>query len=57
MPIRNPFKKSVTAFEIHEQNSRDTAEKGFQQANVNGIKPLEIKEPTEYQLSGMSCLC
>jgi len=51
MPIRNPFKKSVTAFEIHEQNSRDAAEKGFQQANVNGIKSLEINEATEYQLS------
>lgn len=52
MPIRNPFKKSVTAAELHEQNLRDASDKGFKTADVNGIKAIEIKEPTEYQLSG-----
>jgi len=51
MPIRNPFKKSVTAAELHEQNLRDVSDKGFKTADVNGIKAIEIKEPTEYQLS------
>lgn len=53
MPIRNPFKKSVTAAELHEQNLRDAADKGFKTVEVNGIKAIEIIEPTaEYQLSG-----
>jgi hypothetical protein len=52
MPIRNPFKKTSTAAELHEQNVRDVADKGFKTAEVNGIKAIEINEPTEYQLSG-----
>lgn len=54
MPIRNPFKKSITAAELHEQNLRDAADKGFKTADVNGVKAIEIKEPPEYQLSGKS---
>jgi hypothetical protein len=52
MPIRNPFKKSPTAAELHEQNFRDAADRGFKTADVNGIKAIEIKQPIEYQLSG-----
>ena len=54
MPIRNPFKKSATAFEVQDPNTlRDATEKGFQQVNVTGTKPVDIKEPAEYKLSGM----
>jgi hypothetical protein len=31
---------------------RNATDKGFKTADVNGIKAIEIKEPTEYQLSG-----
>lgn len=53
MPIRNPFKKAQTAQEIFEQNNRDriSADKGFEEANVQGSKPVDIKEPVEYKLS------
>ncbi|TID21264.1 hypothetical protein E6O75_ATG04659 [Venturia nashicola] len=50
MPIRNPFKKSITAEQLHEQNWRDNAANEFQTVDVSG-KGIEIKEPTEYQLS------
>lgn len=51
MPIRNPFKKSITAEQLHEQNVRDNAANGFTTVEVIG-KGIEIREPTEYQLSG-----
>lgn len=51
MPIRNPFKKLITAEQLHEQNLRDNAANGFKTVDVSG-KGIEIKEPTEYQLSG-----
>jgi len=56
MPIRNPFKKAQTAQEIYEQNRRDrnSADKGFEEANVQGSKPVEIKEPAEYKLSDIN---
>lgn len=56
MPIRNPFKKSITAEQLHEQNLRDNAANGFKTVDVSG-KGMEIKEPTEYQLSGKRGLC
>lgn len=51
MPIRNPFRKSITAEQLHDQNLRDNAANGFQTVDVSG-KGIEIKETTEYQLSG-----
>lgn len=57
MPIRNfnPFKKAPTAQDLYEQNNgiRSSTEKGFQDASVKAANPIEIKEPTEYKLSGM----
>lgn len=51
MPIRNPFKKSITAEQLHEQNLRDNAANESETVELNG-KGIEIKEPAEYQLSG-----
>jgi hypothetical protein len=57
MPIRNfnPFKKAQTAQEIYEQNHgvRTSTDKGFQDASTKATNPIEIKEPTEYKLSGI----
>ncbi|KAF2496369.1 hypothetical protein BU16DRAFT_526866 [Lophium mytilinum] len=51
MPIRNPFRKAPGGVELQEENQRPGADRGFQQTPVNGTKPVEIKEPTEYKLS------
>jgi len=51
MPIRNPFKKTPTAIDAHDPSLRDTAEKGFHQVDVNGVTPVDIQDPKEYQLS------
>jgi len=55
MPIRNfnPFKKAPTAQDLYEQNHhiRSSTDEGFQDANVKGTKPIEIKDSPEYKLS------
>jgi hypothetical protein len=54
MPIRNPFRKAV-GVEPQDENQRPGAGGGFQQTPVAGARPVEIKEPTEYKLSGKIC--
>ena len=53
MPIRNPFRRAG-APEAVDEGQRDAAENGFKDAAVSGAKPLQIKDPAEYKLSGMS---
>jgi hypothetical protein len=45
MPIRNPFRRTPGAEVVDETKSADSA----------ATKPLPIKEPTEYKLSGTRC--
>lgn len=55
MPIRNPFKRGPGFEPTEGITPRETAENGnsgFQQTNVVGGKPIDIKEPIEYKLSG-----
>jgi hypothetical protein len=51
MPIRNPFRRAG-APEIADENQRNAAENGFKDTTVSGAKPLAIKDPAEYKLSG-----
>jgi hypothetical protein len=50
MPIRNPFRRAGGA-EIVDENQRNAP--GFENTTVAGAKPIEVKEPVEYKLSGM----
>jgi len=55
MPIRNPFKRGTAGLDTTEEippNSLENAGNGFQKTNVVGAKPIDIKEPVEYKLSG-----
>jgi len=55
MPIRNPFKRGAGGFETTEgipPDPTENASNGFQKTNVVGAKPIDIKEPPEYKLSG-----
>jgi len=55
MPIRNPFKRGPGGVEQTEAISPELAggsSAGFQKTNVVGAKPIDIKEPLEYKLSG-----
>lgn len=55
MPIRNPFKRGPGGLESADGLPRETTESGsngFQKTNVVGAKPIDIKEPLEYKLSG-----
>jgi hypothetical protein len=55
MPIRNPFKRGTGGLDTIEgipQDSLENASNGFQKTNVVGAKPIDIKEPVEYKLSG-----
>ena len=55
MPIRNPFKRGAGGLDTTEEippNSLENAGNGFQKTNVVGAKPIDIKEPVEYKLSG-----
>ncbi|KAF2428842.1 hypothetical protein EJ08DRAFT_735413 [Tothia fuscella] len=55
MPIiKNPFKKSAAPLEIQENSGWEAAEGGFQQTNVQGAKPVEMREPVEYEFSEIS---
>lgn len=61
MPIRNPFRRAPGGVDVQDENQRPIAHGGvenggFQRANTVGSKPVDIKEPTEYKLSGTSCL-
>ena len=48
MPIRNPFRRTPGVEVVDDAAERKN--------DVNaGTKPLQIKEPTEYKLSGMFC--
>jgi hypothetical protein len=49
MPIRNPFRRAPGAEAAEAPNGADT---GFKNTAVSGAKPLEIKDTTEYKLSG-----
>lgn len=49
MPIRNPFRRAPGAEAADAPNASDN---GFNNAAVSGAKPLEIKDTTEYKLSG-----
>jgi hypothetical protein len=51
MPIRNPFRRAG-APEVVEEGQRNLAENGFKDTTVSGAKPLQIKDPAEYKLSG-----
>jgi hypothetical protein len=51
MPIRNPFRRAG-APEVVEEGQRNAAENGFKDTSVSGAKPLQIKDPAEYKLSG-----
>lgn len=56
MPIRNPFKRGAGETESSEDVralSRNGSDTSFQQTKVTGSRPVEIKEPVEYKLSGM----
>jgi len=55
MPIRNPFKRGPGGLEPTEAilpELADSGSTGFQKTNVVGAKPIDIKEPLEYKLSG-----
>lgn len=56
MPIRNPFKRAPGDVAIHDENQppRSAADSGFQSIKVTGSNPVEIKEPMEFKLSGMT---
>ena len=49
MPIRNPFRRTPGAGVV------DDAQADGKTSNDGGAKPLQIKEPPEYKLSGTSC--
>jgi hypothetical protein len=51
MPIRNPFRRAGVP-EAVDENQRNAAENGFKDTTVSGAKPLTIKDPAEYKLSG-----
>jgi hypothetical protein len=51
MPIRNPFRRAG-APEVVDEGQRNAAENGFTDTTVSGAKPLQIKDPAEYKLSG-----
>ena len=51
MPIRNPFRRAGGAETVEE--NRSGPERGFfNNVTGSGSKPVEIKEPVEYKLSG-----
>jgi hypothetical protein len=51
MPIRNPFRRAG-APEVVDESQRNAAENGFKDTTVSGAKPLQVKDPAEYKLSG-----
>jgi hypothetical protein len=51
MPIRNPFRRAG-APEVVDESQKNAAENGFKDTTVSGAKPLQIKDPAEYKLSG-----
>jgi hypothetical protein len=51
MPIRNPFRRAG-APEAVDESQRNAAESGFKDTTVSGAKPLQVKDPAEYKLSG-----
>lgn len=60
MPIRNPFSRRGAGETegIHEVPtiSQAGSDASFQQTKVTGSRPVEIKDPVEFKLSGMSLL-
>jgi hypothetical protein len=50
MPIRNPFRR--TAGQEGVLDDRTASDRQAQNIAGSGAKPLQIKEPTEYKLSG-----
>ena len=48
MPIRNPFRRAPGVGVVDDGADGNNA-------NNVGVKPLQIKEPTEYKLSGTFC--
>lgn len=53
MPIRNPFRRAG-APEALDDAQRSASERGS--PGQPGTKPLQIKDPTEYKLSGKQCI-
>lgn len=51
MPIRNPFKRAPGSLDVDEA-ARQGADGDLK--DTNGAKPIEIPEPPEYKLCGMS---
>lgn len=51
MPLRNPFRRAG-GVEVLDDSQRPAAERGAQNTAVAGSRPLQIKEPAEYKLSG-----
>lgn len=51
MPIRNPFRRAGVPEQIDEVQ-RSTPENDFKDTTVSGAKPLQLKDPAEYKLSG-----
>lgn len=48
MPIRNPFRRTPGLGVVDDASDANNT-------MDQGAKPLQIKAPTEYKLSGMSC--
>lgn len=55
MPIRNPFRRAPGA-EALEEAQRNATDNGFKNTAVSGAPPLQIKDTTEYKLSGEDTL-
>lgn len=53
MPIRNPFRRTAGGLDSIEDNGRDQTARQENGGIVEGAKPVDIAEPTEYKLSGM----
>ena len=51
MPIRNPFRRAGVP-EVVDEGQRSAAESDFKDTSVSGAKPLQVKDPAEYKLSG-----
>lgn len=51
MPIRNPFRRAGAPDQVDEAQ-RNAPENEFKSTAVSGAQPLQIKDPTEYKLSG-----
>lgn len=54
MPIRNPFRRAPGT-EATDEAQRTGPDNGFKDTAVSGAQPMQIKDSTEYKLSGETC--